>query len=111
MVGVVVECPSSGHKIRCASDGLHDKEAIMQNGCGWAAWRRARLIYCTNTDETHDDPKQMKVERSKSEQVVRKTNEREMWTMISIPKMFTLWIFLLDSLRRRMSLALHAGSL
>ena len=90
MVGVVVECPSSGHRIRCASDGLHEKEAIMQNGCGWAAWRRARLIYCTNTDETHDNLQQMRIERSKSELVVRKTNGREIWTMISMPKMFTL---------------------
>ena len=97
MVGVVLECPSS-HVERCANS--HHEETILQNGCNWAAWRRARLTYCdTNRNRTHDR-QHMKVERSNSK-VVRKTNGREIWTIVSKSKMHKsalLFLFMIFNL-------------
>ena len=79
MVGVVLKCPGS-HRDTCANS--HHEETILQNGCSWAAWRRARLMNCdTRRNRTHDRL-HMKGKRSNS-QVVRKTNRREIWAIVS----------------------------
>ena len=93
MVGVVLNYPSI-YRIRRAN-GRHEEEANMQTGCGWAAWRRARLLHC---DETHD-LQQSNAKRPKSK-LVRK-NGRELWTMISKSKMLMstlLFLYIVSNL-------------
>ena len=79
MVGDLLEC-LSGYRIRCAN-GRHEA-AMMQKGCSWAAWRRARLHYCT--DNEYYDLRKTNVGRPNS--ILVRKNRREIWTMMSKSK-------------------------
>ena len=69
-----MECPNV-HVIGQTTHG-QDEEAMMQTGCGWAAWRRARQSYLP-PDDTNQHPQSLKFHQSKSN-MVRKT-KREIW--------------------------------
>ena len=74
MVGAVMECPNV-HVIGQTTHGQNE-EAMMQTGCGWAAWRRARQSYL-RPDDTNQQQQSLKFHQSKSN-MVRKT-KREIW--------------------------------
>ena len=69
-----MECPNV-HVIGQTTHG-QDEEAMMQTGCGWAAWRRARQSYL-RPDDTNQHQQSLKFHQSKSN-MVRKT-KREIW--------------------------------